>query len=200
LAEADGFGRKDNNMSVRTKQWTRRQYEAMVAQGVLGPQDHVQLIRGEIVEMTPQGAAHAAAVRAAEEILRRHFGEGYDVRVQLPLALGADSEPEPDVSVVTGSFRDYRDQHPRTALLVVEVADTTIDFDRENKRMLYAAAGVPEYWIVVLPDRTLEQFHTIQTRADGTRDYQVHRQFQVGETFALTISPRPRISVSDLFP
>jgi Uma2 family endonuclease len=84
--------------------------------------------------------------------------------------------------------------------LVVEVADTTIDFDRENKRMLYAAAGVPEYWIVVLPERTLEQFYTTQTRPDGIRDYQVHRQFQVGETFALTISPRSQISVSDLFP
>jgi len=172
----------------------------MVAQGVFSPQDHVQLIRGEIVEMTPQGAAHAAAVRAVEEVLRRHFGAGYDVRTQLPLALAADSEPEPDVAVVTGSFRDYRDEHPRAALLIVEVADTTIDFDRGDKRLLYAGAGVPEYWIVVLPERALEQFHTIQTRPDGTRDYQAHQQFRVGENVTLTILPRIQIDVSDLFP
>ena len=187
-------------MSVRAKQWTRKQYEAMVSQGVLGPKEHVQLIRGEIVEMTPQGAAHAAAVRAVEEVLRGHFGVGYDVRTQLPLALAADSEPEPDVAVVTGSFRDYREQHPRTALLVVEVADTTIEFDREAKRMMYAHAGVPEYWIVVLPDRTLDQFHTIQTRPDGTRDYQVHRQWRLGEALALTVPPGSQIAVSELFP
>jgi len=150
--------------------------------------------------MTPQGAAHAAAVRAVEEVLRRHFGAGYDVRTQLPLALAADSEPEPDVAVVTGSFRDYRDQHPRTALLGIEVADTTIDFDREDKRILYAGAGVPEYWIVVLPERILDQFHTIHTRPDGTRDYQVHRQIRAGESVTLTIPPRLQTPVSDLFP
>ena len=74
----------------------------------------------------------------------------------MPLALDALSEPEPDVSVVPGSWRDYDTDHPQSPVLVVEVADATLAFDRDDKASLYARAGVADYWIVNLPDRRLE--------------------------------------------
>lgn len=77
--------------------------------------------------------------------MRVAFGRGFDVRCQLPLAIDDHSEPEPDLAVVTGSPRDYRDAHPRTALLIVEVADSSLDFDRTRKLAGYARNGIPEY-------------------------------------------------------
>ena len=119
-------------MAVRLRRWTREEYDRLVAVGVLGEDERVQLVEGEIVEMSPQSAAHATALCLAEEVLRRTFGEGFVVRVQLPLALGPDSEPEPDVAVVRGGPRDYRDRHPagQDTILVVELADSTWRFDR----------------------------------------------------------------------
>lgn len=93
-----------------------------------------------------------------QDALRKAFGEGTHVRIQLPLALDPSSEPEPDVTVVRGSPRDYRDAHPSAALLVVEVADTTLSHDRDQKGSLYARAGVADYWIVNLVDQVLEVY------------------------------------------
>jgi Uma2 family endonuclease len=139
-----------------------------MALGALRPGDRVQLIEGEIVETAPQGPRHFTAVSLVEQALRRVFDKNHVVRVQGPLALGALSEPEPDVAVVTGDARTYRDHHPVTAVLVVEVADDTLAFDRTRKAALYASAGIPEYWIVNLPDRTLE-VHRDPTPDNGGR-------------------------------
>jgi Uma2 family endonuclease len=97
-------------------------------------------------------------VRMVEEALRGVFASGWDVRGQLPVALDDDSEPEPDVSVVPGSFRDYPRDHPARAVLIVEVAESSLRLDRGEKGSLYARAGVPEYWIVNLVDRVLEVY------------------------------------------
>lgn len=141
---------------VRLRRWNRREYEELIALGVFGPEEHLELVDGEIFEMSPQSSRHATAVRAVEEALRRAFGSGFDVRVQLPLGLDDRSEPEPDVAVVRGSYRDYADAHPRTAVLLVEVSDTTLAYDRGRKRDLYARNGVPEYWILDLAAGALE--------------------------------------------
>jgi Uma2 family endonuclease len=93
-----------------------------------------------------------------EEALRAAFGSGFDVRAQLPLAVDDRSEPEPDIAVVVGSPRDYRDSHPKTALLVVEVADSSVEFDRTRKLAMYARNGIEEYWILNLEARALEVY------------------------------------------
>ena len=130
-------------MSVRAKRWNRQEYENLVAAGAFVPNTLVQLIDGEIVEMTPKTRAHAVATRAVEEGLRTAFPAGYDIQVQMPLALGQAAEPEPDVAVVLGSFRDYPDAHPEHAVLIVEVADASLEFDRTRKAELYARKPHP---------------------------------------------------------
>lgn len=182
-------------MSVRTKRWTREEYERTVAAGAFAPDARVQLIQGDIVEMTPQGAAHVAAVRAVEEALRSVFSTGHDVRVQAPLALLHDSEPEPDVAVVHGSFRDYRDHHPERAVLVAEVSDTSLEFDRTRKAAMYARGGVPEYWIVNLVDRQLEVYRDPREGAYVTRQV-----FIAGDVIAPVANPAAHIQVASLLP
>ena len=108
----------------------------MVEAGVLAPGERAELIDGEVLAMTPQGSLHATAVVLVEEALRAAFAAGYVIRVQMPLALDPSSEPEPDVAVVRGSPRDYRDAHPTSALLVVEVANATLGYDRDQKGSL----------------------------------------------------------------
>jgi Uma2 family endonuclease len=92
----------------------------------------------------------------AEEALRRVFAADWDVCAQLAVALDEESEPEPDVSVVPGSFRDYRHEHPARVTLIVEIAESSLESDREGKASLYARAGVADYWIVNLVDSVLE--------------------------------------------
>jgi len=138
--------------------WSREQYEKMIEAGIFPPDTRAELIDGEIFTMTPQKWTHAAAIRAAEEALRPAFGIGFDVRVQLPLALDPASEPEPDLSVVPGSWRDYRDAHPSSAVLIVEVSDTSLEYDRDRKGSLYARAGIADYWIVNLPAGRIEVY------------------------------------------
>jgi Uma2 family endonuclease len=184
-------------VTVRLRKWTREEYGRLLAQGILGEDDRVQLIEGEIVEVSPQNAPHATAVCLLEEALRRAFGSGFTVRVQLPLALGPDSEPEPDVAVVRGSPRDYRDHHPtgQDTLLVAEVADVTWRFDRERKGRVYARSGVPEYWILNLESRTLE----VHRRPQGEEYAEVIVLAEGDEVSPLERSDA-RLAVSDLLP
>ncbi len=138
--------------------WSREEYYKMAEAGIFAPDERVELIEGEIVARAAQGSLHATAVCLAQEALRTAFGPGFYVRTQFPLSLDPYSEPEPDLAVVPGSPRDYTDAHPLTALLVVEVANETLAFDRGRKARLYAKSGVPEYWIVNVPERLLEAY------------------------------------------
>jgi Uma2 family endonuclease len=144
--------------AVQVRRWTRQEYDRMTEAGVLTPNDRVELIGGEILTVTPQKSPHATAVSLANEALRRVLAADVHLRIQLPLAIGDDSEPEPDIAVVSGSIRDYRNAHPESALLVIEVSDSTLAFDRQVKGSLYARAGVPEYWIVNLVESVVETY------------------------------------------
>jgi Uma2 family endonuclease len=168
--------------------------------GVLGEDDRVQLVEGEIVEMAPQGPAHMTAIRLAEDALRTAFRPGFDVRSQGPLALSEVSEPEPDVAVVRGGPRDYARTHPATAVLVVEVADTTAEFDRARKGPMYARAGIPEYWIVDLNLATVDVYRQPETLPDGRATYRTHlRVGRDGEVSPLA-APGSPIPVRYLLP
>jgi Uma2 family endonuclease len=134
----------------------RFQYEHLVETGVFGAGDRCELLDGEIIEMSPQKSRHATAVTLVAEAFRSGLDGNATVRIQLPFALDDHSEPEPDVAVVPGRPRDYRDAHPSHALLICEVADTSLDYDRGVKLAAYASAGIPEYWILDLAGKTLE--------------------------------------------
>lgn len=185
--------------SVQTRRWSREEYDRLVAEGFFQPGERLQLIEGEIVRMTPQGSAHATAVRLVEDALRRLFEDGFDVRVQMPLAAGSWSEPEPDVAVVPGAPRDYRDAHPSTALLIVEVADATLPHDRDVKARVYAQAGVADYWIVNLVDRQVEVHRDPLPAGEASR-YRQRRTFGPSEVISPLARPGAAVPVSDLLP
>jgi Uma2 family endonuclease len=140
------------------RRWTRVEYERLIDAGAFRPGEPVELLGGVLVVAEPQGSTHFTAIRLAEDALRAAFGSGWDVRVQGPIALDDESEPEPDVAVVPGTPRDYRDAHPARPGLVVEVAESSLAVDREHKGSLYARAGVPDYWIVNLAGRVVEVY------------------------------------------
>jgi Uma2 family endonuclease len=188
--------------AVQPRRWSREEYERMIDAGVLTTEDQVELIDGDIVTMTPQKSRHATAVRLAEIALRRAFGEQgkVDVRTQLPLALDPASEPEPDIAVVTGSPRDYRDDHPSTALLILEVADTSLAFDRTVKASLYARAGIADYWVLNVSDEMLEIHRTPERSTDAPRGWRYVERFSARDGVAPLARPDGVISVTDLLP
>ena len=127
---------------------SRNEYDRAVEAGVFEPDSKLELVDGDLLAMTPQGSRHATGVDLVADSLRHAFRTGFHVRMQLPLAIDDYSEPEPDVAVVTGQIRDYRDAHPTSSLLVVEVSDDSLRHDRTVKQRLYARCGIPEYWIL----------------------------------------------------
>ena len=180
---------------AETYRWSREAYDRAVAAGVFGSEDRVELIDGELLTMTPQGSRHAAIATRVGARLARALGDRGHVRTQMPLAAGGDSEPEPDLAVVPGHDLDYLDAHPTTALLVVEVSDDSLRRDRTVKQRLYARCGIPEYWIVSLPDARLEVYR--RPVDDAYRDTVLLR---AGETVAPLAAPTETIPVADLLP
>lgn len=181
--------------AVQTYRWTREAFERLGETGVLPPDARVELVNGALVEMSPQGSQHATAIRKVEEALRNAFRDGFDVRTQLPLALSETDEPEPDVAVVPGTIDDYRDAHPSEAVLAVEVADTSLEFDRSTKLRAYARGGVPEYWLLNLRDRCLEVYRT-----PAGDDYRTKQTFDATDTVQPSARPEHAIAVDDLLP
>jgi len=178
--------------------WTRDEYYRMADLGLFHGQ-RTELIGGEVIVLSPQKHRHYAAKHKTAKRLEIAFGELYWVREQGPLQCGDLSEPEPDVSVVRGTVDDY-DDHPTHALLVVEVADTTLHFDRKQKMSLYARSGFPEYWIVNLVDRVLEVYRSPvddDSQPFGARYNDVQR-FAPGQTVAPLERPDAAIAVADL--
>lgn len=137
-----------STIPVRTKRWTRVEYERLIDRGIFREDERLELVDGLLVVKEPQGDPHAAAVDLAMAALRQAFGTGWLVRPHAPLALGGRSRPEPDVAVVPGGPRDYP-RAPRTAALVVEISDSRLAFDRTRKASVYAALAVPEARVLV---------------------------------------------------
>jgi Uma2 family endonuclease len=143
---------------VRPRPWTTDEYHRIAEAGVLGEDDRVELIEGEIVEMSPVGWRHVAAVNAVTRLLSRHAGDGLVVSVQNPVCLSERSEPQPDVALLSwGDPRQVRRLPSASdAPLLVEVADTSAAYGRTVKLPLYARAGVPEAWLVDLETDVVE--------------------------------------------
>jgi Uma2 family endonuclease len=186
--------------TVQIKRWTRREYDRMAEAGIFSQEDRVQLIEGDIVTMTPQNSPHASAIGKTERALERLFGMSVWVRVQMPLIVDPDSEPEPDLVVVPGTPDDYRDEHPRSALLVVEVSDTTLALDRDRKRVIYARAGIQEYWIVNLAERCLEVYRDPVAPPGQAALYRSSRKLTPSESLAPLAASGSTITIADLLP
>jgi len=172
------------------------QFEEMGRTGILGPDERVELLDGEIIEMPPIGSRHAAAVC----FLSRHFtlavGPAALVRTQNPLRLADNSEPQPDLMLIRPRADYYRSAHPRPAdvLLLIEVADTTLRFDRETKLPLYARHGVPEAWILDLDAERLEVY-----REPGAGSYHRKLERSGSDSIAPLALPTVTLEIQTIF-
>ncbi len=179
------------------------EFEQLVDSGLFTPEERLELIAGELVQReVPVKSTHATAVQLVENAFRGVFQTGYSVRGQLPQRLSDYDEPLPDVAVVVGTPRDYAQQHPTTALLVVEVSDTSLRMDRETKGSLYASADIPEYWVLNLPERVLEVYRDPEPRARTAFGAGYRTTFRLGETETVSplYAPHASIRVADLLP
>lgn len=136
---------------------TRAEYHRQGEQGHFRGQ-RVELIEGEVLLMSPQGPGHYWTINVFHRVLAAAFGPNYWVRMQGPLALSDTSEPEPDLCVVNQPMQDGHLKHPQTALLVVEVSDSSLLHDRDRKGSIYATSGILDYWIANLQDQVLEVY------------------------------------------
>ena len=171
---------------------SRREYDHLVALGVF-EDERIELLRGLLVTMSPQGGPHATITAWLVQRLGIALGMDYDVRGHSPYAAGDDSEPEPDVSVSLRSAGVL--EHPSTSLLVIEVAESSIRKDREVKSTIYAEAGVGEYWIVDLSGSQLAvEVHT-QPTSRGYRRIEILRD---GDVLRPTQLPAIAVPVADI--
>jgi Uma2 family endonuclease len=168
----------------------RREYDRLVDLGWFADEP-IELLRGVLVTMSPQGRPHASAISFFNEQLVLQLGGRHEVRPQLPFAADDWSEPEPDFAVVRKdpSLRD----HPSEALLVVEIAASSITIDRGLKRTIYAEVGIPEYWIVDVNGRTVE----VHTQPDGGR-YSRVQTLRDGDVLRPTLLPEVMIRVAEM--
>jgi Uma2 family endonuclease len=185
---------------VKTRRLRRVEYDRLVDLGMFTG-ERLELLDGLLVVREPQGSPHAAIAAHIAQVLAAAFGPGWHPRLHSPLALDDDSEPEPDVAIVTGGPLDYVEAHPVTAALVVEVADSSLKLDRRLKGGLYARAGLPEYWIANLAEGALEVHRRPRRVADATYGW-VYRSIDILRPPATTVTPLAtpgvRIPVADL--
>jgi len=187
---------------VKTRQWTRAEYDRLIEIGVFRPGDPVELLGGDLIVAEPQSGPHYTAIYLAEDALRSAFGTGWLIRTQAPIALDEQSEPEPDVAVAQGAPREYSDEHPARPVLIVEVALSSLALDRDHKGSLYARAQLEDYWVVNLVDRTLEVYR--QPVADESAPfgwrYGARQTLGVESYVAPLAAPTAHVFVRDLLP
>ena len=178
---------------VTRVRFTVDQYEDMGRTGILGEDDRVELVDGEIVQMSPIGARHMACVNRLNSLLTRRLGQDYVISVQNPIRLSRYQEPQPDLAILKWRDDFYASTKPTAAdvLLVIEVAETTLDYDTQVKIPRYAQAGVPEAWVADLTRDGVTQY------ADPVGGvYQVEREYRRGETLSSRAVPELSLDVA----
>jgi Uma2 family endonuclease len=178
------------------------QYHEMIRAGILTEDDQIELLEGWLVTKRPKNPSHRISTRQTRKALEQIVPPGWYVDSQEPITL-EDSEPEPDVVVVRGETRNYRDRHPgaRDLALVVEVAEATLERDQEIKRRIYARAGIPFYWIINLVENRIEVYSDPAPGIDGA-DYQQRADYTSLDEVPVVIEGREigRISAPELLP
>ncbi len=144
-------------MATRTRRITVDEYHKMAEAGILGEDDRVELIGGEIVQMSPVGGRHVEVVGKLTRLLVRAAGDEWRVNVQSPISVPPYGEPEPDLAVVREREYGLELPTPKDVLLIIEVADTSLEHDSRVKLPLYASVGIPEAWLVDLEGGLVER-------------------------------------------
>lgn len=178
--------------------WTRDRYHLAARQGVFQPDERVELLDGEVISKEPAHPRHSAAVYKASRNLEALFGNAYIVRTEAPVILSNLSEPEPDICVVSARDDLYADSHPVVSevRLLIEVSETTLNYDRGLKAISYAVAGIPEYWILDLVEERLE----IYRNPDPVIGYRVFELLTATDHAAALFAQDRQVAVKDLLP
>ncbi|MFO5494443.1 MAG: Uma2 family endonuclease, partial [Cuspidothrix sp.] len=135
-------------MLTNIRQITVNEYHQMAEMGIFHTEERLELISGQIIKMAAKGTAHEAAITRTQRILNQRLGNKVLIRTQSPIKLDDYSEPEPDIAVVKTNVLDYEDHHPQPSevFLVIEIADSSLKYDREVKTLAYAKSGIIDYW------------------------------------------------------
>jgi Uma2 family endonuclease len=184
-------------MSVLPKKhmFSVEDWHKMGEMGFFMPETRAELIEGEIIDMAPIGSSHGGGVKWLLNNLVTQVAGSAIISVQDPLQLGDLSEPQPDLTVLRPVPHFYRNRHPtpEDVLLLVEVSDTTVNYDRKIKKSLYARYGIVEYWLVNLGEDCIEVYLNPQAQ-----DYTLTRIMRRGETIVPSQLPNITVSVSDI--
>ncbi len=184
-------------LEAARRRFTREEYHRMAEVGILTRRERVELIRGEIITMSPQGRRHRAFIDNLNQLLITRLGGRAIVSIQMPIVLADDTEPEPDVQVLRRRAVPYKDREADAsdALLLIEVAESSLAYDRATKRRLYAAASIPEYWVVDCVAESIEVHRAPHT--DGYRD--VARFAGPAATVTLQAFPDVALALGEIF-
>ena len=185
----------------RPIRWTLSQYRELGKHGWFADLRTV-LIRGEILVTPLPDPPHNLSLGLVEDWLRTVFTTGHHVRTQMALDVGTETDPGPDVAVVAGTRRDYADRQPTTAVLVVEISESSLDLDLTTKAELYATAGVPDYWVIDLEGRQLHVFRdpVALPEALGATAYRTHTVHTPTDAVSPLTAPTATVTVADLLP
>lgn len=182
-------------VQVLRRRFTVDEYYRMAEAGILHEDDRVELIEGEIVEMPPIGSGHASRVDQIAQLFFQRLSGQATIRVQSPIHLDQRSEPQPDISLLHPKPDFYANAHPgpQDIFLVVEVADSSAEYDREVKMLLYARHGIRECWLVSLDEDVVEAY-----RSPAPQGYQHKQQLRRGERVTIEAFPDIELLVDDV--
>lgn len=201
-ATAEGLAhRETNGLNSALHRFTVEQYHEMIAKGILGENDRVELMDGWIIDKMTHNPPHDATISVIKDEVEPDLPRGWILRIQSAITLPT-SEPEPDLAAVKGPARRYMRSHPRPQDIgmLIEVAETSLDEDRDFKGPLYALANIPLYWIVNLVERQIEVYS--QAKGGRSPGYQRRHDYHEGDSVPLLIAGRKLklIAVRDLLP
>ncbi|MBR8834618.1 MAG: Uma2 family endonuclease [Stigonema ocellatum SAG 48.90 = DSM 106950] len=187
---------------VTPKHFTLAEYHRLIELGFLTQDDRLELIRGQLMQMAAKGTRHSVCNTKLFHELDRLVGDKAVVRGQEPIILPTDSEPEPDVAIARGQADDYLLSHPQpeNILLVIEVSDSTLDYDQNTKLALYAEDGISDYWIINLVANQLERYCQPYQDAQGKFGYRTKQIALRHDSVTLPGFPNLVLELDRVFP
>lgn len=188
-------------LPLTLRRWGRDEYDRLVDLGVFADEP-LELIGGQLIVAEPEREYHSSAVNAAEYAVRAALPPGWIVRCQLPVSLDDESLPEPDIVVVPGRPADYRHAHPVRPPLAIEVSDSSLVFDRQQKGSLFARGRLPDYWIVNLVERVVEVYRDPVQDASAAFGWRYRSVIVLGpgDLVVPLMLPDIHVAVPDLLP
>ncbi|WP_016950471.1 Uma2 family endonuclease [Anabaena sp. PCC 7108] len=187
---------------IQVKRFTIEEYHQLTEIGFLKEDDHIQLINGELIEMVSKGRAHETCLRNLLRELPKVIGDIATLQSQAPISIPPKSEPEPDFAIIKNRDDNYFSSHPQGTdiLLVIEVADSSIDYDQKVKIPLYAKAGITDYWIFNLLDNCLEYYSEPYQNKQDQFGYANKRIVLPNQIISLPCFPDLQLDLSKVFP